>query len=709
MAKKWSEVSQSEAFLALPPEQKEAARNQYFDQVVAPQIGDQGQIQMARQQFDAQTRITDLPSISAVIPDELRSAAQSAQQKMVVPTGADEMSGFDRFRAGVGKSLVDTAQGLVQATVDQGTRVTGVGDLIADSGIGGERFSAGVRRANEMWRAPQNYLRQQVAERRALDKGLTDTGAGMAGNVLGTIAQVLGPGIAARGTASASALLPTTIRGNALQGALIGYTQPVVDSGERNVNALAGGALGGGVAGLANLAGGAVRVGRNLLSQTGLTATERRAAEVLARESTNPNMLTIQQSAVPGVQRTLGEASGDPGLMALENVMRAQQRGTFDPIDLRNNAARVSQLQKIAGSEGDMAAAEAAREAVVDTRLAQSVQEGQSYEQSLRAAQQAERKSALDAAEIANAENRRLESLRLPGRVPVPEVPSGEAQVSEGLKNLRGMVSKMQAETAARPSVQSAVNDVGRALRAADESVGSLYQVRQYVGDLLQGNAGADKSYARAASRELMQIRDALDSELAARAPSFPEYLSAYRKASKPINRMDMGREILNRATGSVDDALGNPVLTQDKFGRATADLDAIAYKATEFKKAKASDILTPEDFRTLRAIQDDLQRIATRAKSATPGSQTAERFGIGERIAKKSLVSKLDWIGPLFEHFESAANQRLSERLAYLMANPAEAQRVMQALPKPEREVVRKTLGQLAYASGRSATPASD
>ncbi|WP_057632519.1 hypothetical protein [Stenotrophomonas humi] len=69
MAKKWSEVSQSEAFLALPPEQKEAARNQYFEQVVTPQIRDPSQVPVARQQFDTQTRITDLPSVNAAPSD----------------------------------------------------------------------------------------------------------------------------------------------------------------------------------------------------------------------------------------------------------------------------------------------------------------------------------------------------------------------------------------------------------------------------------------------------------------------------------------------------------------------------------------------------------------------------------------------------------------------------------------------------------------
>src|SRR4249919_2416797 len=55
MAKPWAQVAASPQYQALPPEQREAARRQYFDQVVAPQIGDPSQVESARAQFDAQT------------------------------------------------------------------------------------------------------------------------------------------------------------------------------------------------------------------------------------------------------------------------------------------------------------------------------------------------------------------------------------------------------------------------------------------------------------------------------------------------------------------------------------------------------------------------------------------------------------------------------------------------------------------------------
>ena len=52
---KWSEVSQKEQFKALPPEEQEKARQQYFNDVVAPRIKDQSQIENVKKQFDADT------------------------------------------------------------------------------------------------------------------------------------------------------------------------------------------------------------------------------------------------------------------------------------------------------------------------------------------------------------------------------------------------------------------------------------------------------------------------------------------------------------------------------------------------------------------------------------------------------------------------------------------------------------------------------
>lgn len=55
--KPWKLVASSPEYQALPPDQQEAARQQYFAEVVAPQIGDPAQVQQARVQFDAQTKV----------------------------------------------------------------------------------------------------------------------------------------------------------------------------------------------------------------------------------------------------------------------------------------------------------------------------------------------------------------------------------------------------------------------------------------------------------------------------------------------------------------------------------------------------------------------------------------------------------------------------------------------------------------------------
>lgn len=54
MPKSWQQVAASPEYQALPPDQQEAARNQYFQQVVAPQLSDPAQVAQAQAQFDAQ-------------------------------------------------------------------------------------------------------------------------------------------------------------------------------------------------------------------------------------------------------------------------------------------------------------------------------------------------------------------------------------------------------------------------------------------------------------------------------------------------------------------------------------------------------------------------------------------------------------------------------------------------------------------------------
>lgn len=157
------------------------------------------------------------------------------------PDPTEGMSGFDRFAAGAGKSIVDTGRGLAQLGVDfvnapaTMTRAIRGEESVPQGRL--DRATAG--------------LQASQAEADRLDAPLMDTGSGLAGNVAGYGAQLLTPAAALRGTAGARALLPTTIAGNAAQGAALGAAQPLAEGDSRLENATWGGAFGAGGATLA--------------------------------------------------------------------------------------------------------------------------------------------------------------------------------------------------------------------------------------------------------------------------------------------------------------------------------------------------------------------------------------------------------------------------------------------------------------------------
>jgi hypothetical protein len=484
---------------------------------------------------------------------------------------------------------------------------------------------------------------------------LLGTGSGLAGAAVGTLTQIVGPGIALKGTAAAPALLPRTVAGNAAQGAAMGAAQPTATGESRLANIALGGGLGA-VGAALPIAGGRLM---GLFRRAPYTATgaERRAGEILRSEATNPAALaTPQPSLVPGVNRTLAEESLDPGVMALENALRASQRGAFDPIDTANNVARVQGLQRIAGTEADMAAAEGAR----------------------LGAAQAARQEAMQA---------------------------GPVSLTNTMQSIETAIQQQQG----RPAVQGALRQVQSLLQNADGTpesrIAVLDNVRMTIGDMLAGKLGGESAAALKGSRELIAIRDALNEEIGSQVPSFTAYLNAYRTASKPINRMQVGQELLERGSAPVPDELGLPRITPGAFSRASGDLDQIAARATGFSKANAASILSKDDIGLIKAIQDDMQRQFRRQSSATVGSQTFERSAIERRLGQQ-VASRLPVVGGFVEVFEQAATQRVKERLAYMMANPAEARRVLAALPPADRAVVNQALLQLS-ARPAAAAPA--
>jgi len=577
------------------------------------------------------------------VTDGVRMAPQP--QPSTDPT--ESMGTGERIAAGFGRSFVELGRGLKQ-------NATSAAKMLALGVAGSPEARAGIRQGF----APiQQRQQSEIDEARVLDAPLMSTGGGQVGNALGLMSQILTPAMGLKATSAGAAFLPATIGGNAAQGAVLGALQPTATGESLGLNALAGGAAGGAGAAALKGAGMGINALRGL-RRPGLDSADRAAVNILSQQASAPEALTrAAPSAVPGVHRTLAEETLDPGIARLERNMRSTSN-QFDAIDRSNNAARVQAIEGFAGDGAALSAARAAR-----TR---------------------ETAELLDSA-----------------------MQDGGVNVSAIRESLAGQIE----QSATRPAVQSALRDVNAALSNAGDDVFGLYNVRKTVDDLLSGKAGGDKSYARAATRELMQFKSQLDEEIAKASPTFGQYLNRYREMSVPINRMQVGQSLIDAKSGSaiLDPVTGAQVLTPAQFSRKSRSLDDIAAKATGFSKAKANDILQAGDIAIIKAIQDDLERQAFRATAGSGGnSQTFERTALDNQLTRRvgsGLAGQIPMVGPYIRDFvgvlDKSRNDRIKERLAYLVANPEEARRVIAALPPAGQTIVTKALTQLGGAAG--------
>ncbi|HAG2139019.1 TPA: lytic transglycosylase domain-containing protein [Salmonella enterica] len=115
MAKAWKDVIASQQYQALAPEQKAQAQEQYFNEVVAPQAGDQAE--QAKQAFYAAYPV---PSAD---PQQAQQAPQEAQPQ-------------DRggFLSDIVSAAAETGRGMLQAGVNLANIPASMADAVASAG-----------------------------------------------------------------------------------------------------------------------------------------------------------------------------------------------------------------------------------------------------------------------------------------------------------------------------------------------------------------------------------------------------------------------------------------------------------------------------------------------------------------------------------------------------------------------------------------------
>jgi len=582
-------------------------------------------------------------------------------------TPGDESLGSDwqNYLAGIGKAVVDTGRGAAQTvagTVAQAIEPTR--QLYA-------RFSPDVAQTLGQPAAINQALKEQQSAADERDAPLLGTKAGLAGDITGNAALVLAPGAALKGARAAGlpgvasesalsrALLPESVRGATIQGAVQGGAQPLnadQPDEDRTTNAAIGAVAGGGGALIPRAIGSVVRGGRALVAPF----TESGRASILADLAnrfgiTAPN---ITPSAIPGVKPTLAEATGSPNAANFQRSL-LNQPGAQDAFAERaaaNNAARYNYLRNAVGTPESIAALQDTRQAVSSplydlARTIDDTQRAAAAKVIAGANASAQQDAAAQAATI------RAQGRLIPGYQQTAETaaqaaekaaPTYQLEAHPAIQSLMNRPVFAQAVNVAKTALQ----DAGRSDLAADplQSLDGLQKVKWALDQGVNQAEGtplrnADKATIASIKNQFMAATNQL-------SPAFQAANEQYAAHSAPITAQEVGQELLRRGTSAAEDVNGVPQVQRAKLAGALRNADTIAQNVTGQKSATEASTLTPEQSNAFRSVLYDLARGAqAQGGSLPPGSPTVQNAisqNVLGSIGAVPGLSGVTAIGPL-------------------------------------------------------------
>lgn len=440
-------------------------------------------------------------------------------------------------------------------------------------------------------------------------------------------------GIALGNLAAAAplAVLPgaNTILGAGAYGAGYGAIQPAESWSERGKNALVGGTLSAGLTGAVK-AGPAIYKG--IVSPFTEGGQNRIALDAIGRFAKDPNAVknlthadVAQGELIPGSKPTLAEVTGDPGIAQLQRAAAAKSPETASALAENKTTrlqARKDALLSVAGQGGEKEAAEAVRDATAQRLYAEAW-----------------------------------------------DTPIDAAKAKAMQPEIRELMARPSIQSAQRQALELAKEE-GEVLTKKDLNGGSvkgLHYTKKAIDDQISEakRAGNDNL-----ARLLVGTKEKFLGVVDELSPAYKQAREEFTTASKPINRMEVGRYLYDKLVPALSD-LGAEKTTPAAFARALKEGDAMAQKATGFKGAKLADILTTDQMNMLVNLGRDVGREAGAvAKAAVPGSPTAQYLAGGN-----ALRQILGPLGLPEGWGESALAKTLGGRLLSGAVSPVEGQ----------------------------------
>ncbi len=562
----------------------------------------------------------------------------------------DSMSTTDRLLAGAGKSMTD-----IYRSGKRLANMVGIGD----------------------------YDEEAAKADQELDKPLMDTTAGKVGKYGTDLALTFVPGLKGQqaiteGVKTGARFLPMAAQavtrgaapyiGAAGSGAAVGALTSPEDMGEgAKFGALAG--AGGEAAG--RVLSAAYKGGKAALEPLTEEGRNRVLKRTLERFATDPNKLRDpalipSNVTVPGrlpelAPGTLAEMTMDPGIAQLQRAAASASPDVASALAEargRQVAGYKGILDELAGNDGKREFFDAAREG---------------------AANQLYRKAE-----------------------------------AEGLSMTTPLESQM-AELMQRPSVQAAMQkakllarEKGMNLDDAGGSVAGLHYVKKAMDDMIGAAKRAGNNNEASA---LIETQQNLLDFLRQASPGYGEAMDTYKAMSRPINQMDIGQTLRDKAIPALAD-LGDGSLARvnaNSYANALRNADATAAKATGMRGAKMANVLDPDQLRAVENIGEDMARYASAQElGRVPGSPTAQYLGAQNVIrqflgplgipqsAADSMIGRVT-TGLLGFPFKLTQSQT-EQLLARALTEPGVAAKIMSTTdPKTIAEILQPYAAQLA------------
>ena len=478
-------------------------------------------------------------------------------------------------------------------TIDPTEDMSSYEKFAAGTGKGMMRLVRGFNQAlsNATGIGDANAIQAKIDATKKEDAPLLETGYGQAGDIFGTTA-----------TALPAAFIPgaNTYLGATGIGAALGALQPVA-SDESRVENTAFGALGG----LAGQAG-----GRAILSAAKGTKAiaepfykkgqEAIAGRLINTFSNNPDdalrNLATAGSLVKGSQPTVAEVSKDAGLAQLQRAAQTsnpQLAGELADRALDQNSARLAAMHEITKYGGNLDEA-MTRRAEAGAKL---------YEKAF----------------------------------------SQSIKVDKSIKTLTERPSFQEALKRAQRIAQEEGNPINNMFDQESKfaSVKALHYVKMGFDDLI--NDAPQAGIGKAELNAVKATRGKLLDWMSEQNPAYKTARVRFEKMSRPINREEISREILSRATrNQMPNVRGETTIFPDAFARTLKDEGGAVVKATTGRVGKElQDVMTPEQMDILRNIRGDLSRnVTARDAGRSVGSNTAQN------LAGQNLIRQ--FLGPL-------------------------------------------------------------